>query len=68
LRGVIVFHAAHRKIHMPTPNYSFEKRRKELERKSRKEEKKRRKLEGSQTSADEPSGQTDSPASSSAPN
>jgi hypothetical protein len=34
---------------MAKPNYSFEKRRKELEKKSKKEEKKRRKLEGSQS-------------------
>ena len=31
---------------MAKPNYSFEKRRKELEKKTKKEEKKRRKLEG----------------------
>jgi len=34
------------KIKMAKPNYSFEKRRKELEKKNKKEEKKRRKLEG----------------------
>jgi hypothetical protein len=36
---------------MAKPNYSFEKRRKELEKKSKKEEKKRRKLEGAQAPA-----------------
>ena len=47
---------------MAKPNYSFEKRRKELEKKSKKEEKKRRKLEGSQESpvTAEATGQTDS--------
>ena len=49
---------------MAKPNYSFEKRRKELEKKSKKEEKKRRKLEGSQES----NGEASTPAdSSSAP-
>jgi hypothetical protein len=45
---------------MAKPNYSFEKRRKELEKKSKKEEKKRRKLEGSQDTGG--AGQGDSPA------
>jgi hypothetical protein len=40
---------------MPKPNYSFEKRRKELEKKNKKEEKKRRKMEASA----HPSGQTE---------
>jgi len=41
---------------MAKPNYSFEKRRKELEKKSKKEEKKRRKLEaGNAPSEPEPS-------------
>lgn len=31
--------------HMPTPNYQFEKRRRELEKKAKKEEKRRLKLE-----------------------
>jgi hypothetical protein len=39
---------------MAKPNYSFEKRRKELEKKSKKEEKKRRKLEhGEQSLSDQ---------------
>jgi hypothetical protein len=33
---------------MAKPNYSFEKRRKEMEKKNKKEEKKKRKLEASQ--------------------
>ncbi len=49
---------------MATPNYSFEKRRKELEKKSKKEAKKRRKLELSQAGGDKPS---DEAGSSSAP-
>ena len=54
---------------MAKPNYSFEKRRKELEKKSKKEEKKRRKLENSQVpGGQESNGQPSGPAdSSSAP-
>jgi len=47
---------------MAKPNYSFEKRRKELEKKSKKEEKKRRKLEGSQSGTP-----SDSPVSPDSP-
>lgn len=45
---------------MAKPNYSFEKRRRELEKKSKKEEKKRRKLEGGKESPGEASNQADS--------
>jgi hypothetical protein len=45
---------------MPKPNYSFEKRRKEMERKSKKEEKKRRKLESGPASTEQPSGEAGS--------
>lgn len=45
--------------HMAKPNYSFEKRRKELEKKSKKEEKKRRKLESTQTPDAKPSDKAD---------
>ncbi len=38
---------------MPKPNFSFEKRRKEMEKKAKKEEKKKRKLEGGDKPADE---------------
>lgn len=38
---------------MPKPNFSFEKRRKEMEKKTKKEEKKKRKLEGSEKPVDE---------------
>lgn len=41
---------------MAKTNYSFEKRRKELERKNKKAEKKKRKLEGASTASDETSG------------
>jgi hypothetical protein len=37
---------------MAKPNYSFEKRRRELEKKSKKEEKKRRKLEAGQSGSE----------------
>jgi hypothetical protein len=43
---------------MAKPNYSFEKRRKELEKKNKKEEKKRRKLEGAQAPAPSDSSPT----------
>jgi hypothetical protein len=46
---------------MAKPNYSFEKRRKEMEKKSKKEEKKRRKLENSQA-AGQPASEGDSTA------
>jgi len=39
---------------MATPNYSFEKRRRELDKKAKKEEKRKRKAEGGSASADEP--------------
>ncbi len=45
---------------MAKPNYSFEKRRKELEKKSKKEEKKRRKLESGRDSGSQPTDQTNS--------
>ena len=38
---------------MATPNYSFEKRRRELDKKAKKEEKRKRKLEGGSATADE---------------
>ena len=38
---------------MATPNYSFEKRRRELDKKAKKEEKRKRKLEGGSVTADE---------------
>jgi hypothetical protein len=44
---------------MAKPNYSFEKRRKELEKKNKKEEKKRRKLEGGTSPSDEPASGND---------
>lgn len=37
---------------MPTPNYQFEKRRRELEKKAKKEEKRRHKLEASSNPQD----------------
>ena len=39
---------------MPKPNFSFEKRRKEMEKKAKKEEKKKRKLEGEKAGDDLP--------------
>jgi hypothetical protein len=42
---------------MAKPNYSFEKRRKEMEKKKKKEEKKQRKLEGGQSLSDQPLNQ-----------
>jgi hypothetical protein len=45
---------------MPTPNYSFEKRRKELEKKNKKEEKRKRKLEAAQTPGNKAPGDADS--------
>ena len=47
---------------MAKPNYSFEKRRKELEKKNKKEEKKRRKLEQGREGAVQESSEGD-PAS-----
>lgn len=41
---------------MATPNYSFEKRRRELDKKAKKEEKRKRKLEGGSAPADEIGG------------
>ena len=38
---------------MATPNYSFEKRRRELDKKAKKEEKRKRKLEGGSAAAEE---------------
>jgi hypothetical protein len=38
---------------MATPNYSFEKRRRELDKKAKKEEKRKRKLEGGSATAEE---------------
>ena len=38
---------------MATPNYSFEKRRRELDKKAKKEETRKRKLEGGSATADE---------------
>ena len=38
---------------MPKPNFSFEKRRKELEKKAKKEEKKKRKLDGGEKTGDD---------------
>ena len=38
---------------MPKPNFSFEKRRREMEKKAKKEEKKKRKLEGGEKAVDE---------------
>jgi hypothetical protein len=52
---------------MAKPNYSFEKRRKELERKSKKEAKRRQKLEGGSQPTDEaPAESGHNPAPSSA--
>jgi hypothetical protein len=48
---------------MAKPNYSFEKRRKEMEKKSKKEEKKRRKLEHGQEPSAEAPASADSPSS-----
>lgn len=41
---------------MATPNYSFEKRRRELEKKAKKEEKRKRKLEAGANRAGETDG------------
>ncbi len=45
---------------MAKPNYSFEKRRKEMEKKRKKEEKKQRKLESAQATGTEEPGQEES--------
>jgi hypothetical protein len=44
--------------HMATPNYSFEKRRKEMERKSKKQQKAERKLEGNSKPSEETTPET----------
>ena len=46
---------------MATPNYSFEKRRRELEKKAKKEEKRKRKLEAGATRAVETDGNAPAP-------
>jgi ribosomal protein S8E len=49
---------------MAKPNYSFEKRRKELEKKNKKEEKKRRKLEAGKEPENPAAGDSDSASAS----
>lgn len=50
---------------MATPNYSFEKRRRELEKKAKKEEKRKRKLEAA--ARPEEAGEVSEPAAGEAP-
>ena len=52
---------------MATPNYQFEKRRRELEKKAKKEEKRRHKLEASNTSAQDVVGESAEPAGDNPP-
>ena len=52
---------------MAKNNFSFEKRRKELEKKAKKEEKKKRKLEGGSSEGEEPAEGTGQTEASSSP-
>ena len=52
---------------MATPNYQFEKRRRELEKKAKKEEKRRHKLEASNTPAQDVVGEPAEPAGDNPP-
>ncbi len=52
---------------MATPNYQFEKRRRELEKKAKKEEKRRHKLEASNTPAQDTAAEPAEPAGDNPP-
>jgi len=54
---------------MATPNYSFEKRRRELEKKAKKEEKRKRKLEAAAAAptGEDPDASPEAPAEDGAP-
>jgi hypothetical protein len=47
---------------MAKPNYQFEKRRRDLEKKAKKEEKRRRKLESANAPATEPAAESPAPS------
>ena len=47
---------------MPKPNYQFEKRKRDLDKKAKKEEKKRRKLEAGNRPSDETNSESPAPA------
>jgi hypothetical protein len=46
---------------MAKPNYQFEKRRRDLDKKAKKDEKRRRKLEGVKSPSDEPADGSQTP-------
>jgi hypothetical protein len=52
---------------MATPNYAFEKRRRELDKKAKKEEKRKHKLEAAAAHAPEHDGEASEPAATEAP-
>ncbi len=47
---------------MAKPNYQFEKRKRDLEKKAKKEEKRRRKQEGGSAPTETPAGETSEPS------